>query len=188
MTNSRAVCQLTTEPLSGADDLAETDDVPDLPEEEVFDFGASGNYDIATGEAVEENVLDICTFSKSGDKFYMRAMLDTGAEPNVICESKAKDTGFEIEAYDGESLIVADGRTFRPIGCVKLQWHFHNRRHEKTYNVKFLVVSDDAPYDVVLGFPFIKGVRLFSWNPRALILTSKARSESKSSRVPSVHG
>lgn len=179
-----------------SNDPAPLTEIIELPEENVFDYsGEDDTINISTDKDALNFLVDIRTWSKDGESLYMRALLDTGMDPNVIREEKAIETGYEMERHDGRSFVTAAGTTFTPTRCVKLQWRFHksnNLRHEKTYTIKFLVVPDDVPFDVVIGRIFIQKAKLFVPNPNqwiepAMILTPKPQTRGKPHVFPSVH-
>lgn len=61
------------------------------------------------------------------------------------------------------------------------KWRFwHPLSHKTIYTARFLMVSDDAPYDMMLGFPFIRGVRLFKWNLSSLLFEAEPQTEGES--------
>jgi len=179
-------------PLPGSEEVAAEElSNEDLPDEDAFDNDfpyetEDHTIKIATGAEVQGNIVNIRTWSKKGEGLHMRALLDTGSSPNIIRHGKAIETGYEMEPYQGLSVIAADGRTFEPVGYVKLQWHFHNLRHERTYTVKFLIVADTLPFDVIIGWPFIRKIKLFTWNPYAM-MTFTPKSQTPGKPVVPVH-
>jgi len=94
------------------------------------------------------------------EKLFMRAILDTGIDDNFISEGKALETGFEIEPYTGPDIIGGNGATLRPVGCIDLQFHFQKVQAAKSWRLRFLVVSNDPPFNVVLGRNFIFKAKL----------------------------
>jgi len=156
-----------------------------LPETNTFDF-ETGSETIEIGKDYTaqdeiENVLTIKAFAQSGKELCMRALLDTGAAPNLIRLRKAQRTGFQIrECTHDISLCCAGGQILKPLGEISFTWYFANRfSNARSYDIRFLVVEDSAPYDVVLGFKFLRNARLFTWNENALVLIPRGQSEGK---------
>ncbi|KAK5167868.1 hypothetical protein LTR04_007121 [Oleoguttula sp. CCFEE 6159] len=168
---------------SGASSELETLDGAPLPETDAFknQIRDTDNVSIESNshESFSEPIFDIRAYSRHGEPVDLRALLDTGMTENVIREGRAIRTGYDIDPYDGDSLINADGRSFRPIGSVTFQWHFQGRHHARTYEVPFLIVSDDAPYDVILGWKFLSVQKIFMINRSAFTLISRPEAESR---------
>ncbi|KAI9726513.1 MAG: hypothetical protein M1828_001335 [Chrysothrix sp. TS-e1954] len=127
---------------------------------------------IASGldaDAVSRNLLDIAVYSRDQrEQLRMRALIDTGSAPNLMRESLAKRTGYPIEEIPQESraLVVANGQEMWVQGFINLTWYFTNHRFSgaRSYTIRFLVCSDEVPYDVILGFNFIRNEQLLKWN------------------------
>lgn len=100
----------------------------------------------------------------------MRALLDTGMTDNAINDEKATQTGFKREPYVGSNLVSANGQHFRPLGQLSMQFYFQRRKSARTWTLKFLIVSNDAPFDVAFGRVFIRHAKLFRMNGEALAL------------------
>ncbi|TKA79571.1 hypothetical protein B0A49_02998 [Cryomyces minteri] len=166
---------------SGASSELETLDGAPLPETDAFknEPRDTDNVSIKSNshESFSEPIFDIRAYSRHGEPVDFRALLDTGMTENVIREDRARRTGYDIDPYDGDSLINADGRSFRPIGSVTFQWHFQGQRHARTYEVPFLIVPDDAPYDVILGWKFLSVQKIFTINRSAFTLISRSEAE-----------
>lgn len=113
-------------------------------------------------------------------KLFMRARLDSGMEDNAISEEKALETGFAFEPYTGRDIIVGDGKTFRPIGFIELQFHFQRVQSAKTWKVRFLIFPD-PPFDVAFGRNFIFKAKLFMRPSEALPMEYAPMTSRKSS-------
>lgn len=81
------------------DVLGRTDELEEISEKAFFYYNSPADINIAIGEVIEENIVNILIFTRTGEPLYMHALLDTSLEPNMICEATAKETGFDIEAY-----------------------------------------------------------------------------------------
>ena len=123
--------------------------LPKLPEYDWFDSRKEPEY----------IVEDIAVLLHE-EKLFMRAILDTGMDDNFISEGKALETRFEIEPYTGPDVIVGNGAMLRPVGYIELQFHFQKVQAAKSWRLRFLVVSNDPPFDVVLGHNFIFKAKL----------------------------
>jgi len=123
--------------------------------------------DSGLGEFVEDIIVPSCGGTHD---LFMRALLDTGMKVNAMSQSKWRQTGFKREEYLGRRLVTANGKTFYPRGQVRIQFYFKRRKTAKTWEVKFLIVPDEAPFDVALGSKFIRQARLLEKNDAALVL------------------
>lgn len=102
----------------------------------------------------------------------MKALLDTGMEPNKICRTMAEASQLVIENYSGPQVQTADGRLFMPEGQVVIHFSFPNGGRAKSYRVDFLVAPENGPFDVALGIHFIHRAQVFIKNPAGYVLHS----------------
>ena len=136
---------------------------------------------------IENILIPLHNHDKLGhedDKLFMRARLDTGMEDNAISAEKAEESGFEIEPYTGHDLIVGDGKVFRPLGYIELQFHFQRVQAAKTWKVRFLIFPD-PPFDVAFGRRFITKAKLIQRPGEALPVEYRKETDRMLAAVPS---
>lgn len=115
---------------------------------------------------------DICVYEKNTfEKFLFRARLDTGMNGNFVKRSQAMLLGYPIEEYTGIPCIGINGSDYYPEGQVTLPFHFKSFHSARTWRVEFLVVTDDAPFDMALGIEFISHADLLRRTREALPVT-----------------
>jgi hypothetical protein len=136
-----------------------------------FEWTSDEDDNGSEGSDPDSFVENICVPSCTGTQdIFMRALLDTGMKVNAMSESKWKQTGFRREEYSGHKLVTANGATFYPSGQVRIQFYFKRRLTAKTWELRFLIVPDDAPFDVALGRKFIQHAKLLEKNDEALVM------------------
>jgi hypothetical protein len=100
-------------------------------------------------------------------------------EVNAMRLGSWQRTGLEKEEYRGRRLVTAEGKKFTPLGQVRIQFYFTKRLAAKTWQVRFLIVPDAAPFDVALGRRFLKRAQLLEKNVEALPLGWENQTRSK---------
>ncbi|KAH0558752.1 hypothetical protein GP486_004602 [Trichoglossum hirsutum] len=111
--------------------------------------------------------VDLQIAKGCGKKIRRRAVLDTGAQVNIMARDVHEDLGYPLEPYD-RLISPFNSPPIRPLGVVKgVEWNF--RRHAKTYSEDFFVFETDQ-FDTLIGKPFIKTHRLYNPNPEVLSL------------------
>ena len=137
----------------------------------MFDFSqqdtALSTQDVVEGigEAIEHVEVYTCN-----GVLRMKALLDTGMEPNMICRTMAEASQLFIKAYNGLEAQTADGRTFMPEGVVTIHFSFLSGKAAKSYRVDFLVAPESAPFDIALGKEFIRRAQVFIKNPAGYVV------------------
>ncbi|KAI9716456.1 MAG: hypothetical protein M1812_005351 [Candelaria pacifica] len=153
----------------------------DLPE----DFDLSGEDDTLSTEELEMlgERQDIEIYTKSGDKLSMPALIDTCSDPNLIRRELVVESGHAIEPYDGPKVEGSSG-SFMPEGKVVIRLHFNSSTKAlRTWRVTLLIAPDEAPFDVVLGKPFILRSRILQLDKKCLVLQfARETAEKKAER------
>jgi hypothetical protein len=116
-------------------------------------------------------------------KIQAQTLLDTETIANAINGDTVKKAGLKVLEYVGNRWITFSGNKFKPLGQVKMDFYFHRRRRARTWTLNFLVVSADAPFDVLLGRRFIKHAKLFKRNLEALPLGLEQLSKDQREQV-----
>lgn len=155
-----------------------------MPKPELFDFSQQDTV-LSTQdvEDIGKAIEDVEVYTSSGF-LRMKALLDTGMEPNMICRTMAEASQLVIKKYEGEEAETADGRTFMPEGVVTLHFSFPSGRAAKTYRVDLLVAPKTAPFDIALGKEFIRRARVFVKNPAGYVVHFPKVTEGSTSHYP----
>jgi hypothetical protein len=153
------------------EDLASDPITSPIDNNNPFEWTSDDDDDSSEDSDPDPFVESIYVPSCAGTRnIFMRALLDTGMKMNAMSASRWKQTGFDREEYLGRRLVTANGNTFRPLGQVRIQFYFKRRQTAKTWELRFLIVPDEAPFDVALGRKFIQQARLLEKNDDALVL------------------
>ena len=118
---------------------------------------------IASGadpDTVTENTFNIEVFSRGTEQLKMRALMDTGAAMCFMRKGLAIKTGCPIYQLPPSTrpLVVASGEEMYVEEYVVLTWYFADRGfcNARSFTMRFMICPDTSPYDVVLGWNFIK--------------------------------
>lgn len=91
------------------------------------------------------------------------AKFDTQSPPNLVCVDIVQRLGMEdmVLPYEGPQYQGAGGETIDTLGIVKLQW-YDSTVAKSRWN-EFLVTPPGSPFDLVLGWQWLKeeGVAAF---------------------------
>lgn len=109
-----------------------------------------------------------------------RAMLDTGAQVNLISEQALVGTGYQVTPASpgGTDLLQSIGRAIidiKVIGTVDLTWHVRNKPH-KEYTDIFVVIAGDAAaeFDALLGRHWLEEHKAFKRNKKILCVWQRS--------------
>ncbi|KAI9876619.1 MAG: hypothetical protein M1830_006083 [Pleopsidium flavum] len=154
------------------------------PKTEVVDFSEE-IATVPTNDVVDgiDSVVEDIEVYESDRVLKMKALLDTGMEPNMICRTMVEASQLVIEDYSGPEVQTADGRRFKPEGQVAIHFYFPNGGRAKSYRIKLLIAPEDAPFDVALGLRFIQRAQVFVKNPAGYVLhMAKESKEQRATR------
>lgn len=140
------------------------------PESHLFEYASDNETVVIDDDSVDnaeklENVITIETLTTDRRMVHMRALLDTGSKSNFIRARKARSTRHHIHPYTRKTRFVSgSGESLYPIGELVMTFRRvspSGTREPRTFQIRFLVVPDSVPFDVILGIGFCQGAQVF---------------------------
>ena len=114
--------------------------------------------DSSSVQCIDEFFEEVWIVNDSG-KYFIRALLDPGAQLNIVSSEKIERIGCAMTQYKGPPLQGFGQADLIILGQVTLHFQFESYQPAKTWTMDFLVWKA-AHFDLLLGAPFLDRARL----------------------------